>query len=206
MIGGPHVYCLRRWHLGDRIRRARRVPDGPLGDRDLPRHPLASPATLVGLGPTEKMRAAAAGRLPLKRPGPGGFGRIRPVKKASCLARANSHAACKPPTNERHADEIRSTRDARDPVFTPIGARGGRRRRVVAVATARNQPRGARQCLSKRLEHRQLNPRGSGQMSGARSTALRNSPQSSRSSVLQGSRPRSRAGAGCDREAGSRRP
>ena len=45
---------------------------------------------------------------------------------------------------------------------------------VVAVATARNQPRGARHCLSQRLEHRRLNPRSSGQMP---ESPLHGSPQ-----------------------------
>jgi hypothetical protein len=71
------------------------------------RHQLGSWALVL----RKKWGAAAVGRLPLdRRRGPGGFGRISPVKSASCLALAHSHTAYKPPTNERHADEERRTR------------------------------------------------------------------------------------------------
>ena len=85
------------------------LQDGPLGDSDLPRHPLGprGPRQLGSwaLVLRKKGGAAAAGRLVFKRRGPAGFGGIRPVKRASCLALANSHAAYKPPTNpyEREA-------------------------------------------------------------------------------------------------------
>ena len=70
------------------------------------RHQLGSWALVL----RKKWGAAAVGRLPLDRRGPGGFGRISPVKSATCLALAHSHTAYKPPTNERHADEERRTR------------------------------------------------------------------------------------------------
>ena len=131
MIGGPHVYCLRRWHLGDCVRRDRPVPDGPLGDRDLPRHPLASPARLVDLGPTEEMGGGRRGPATARPSGPGEFGRISPVKSASCLALAYSPTA-----------------------YNPLRTRG------MPMKNGGHAPH----CLSKRLEHRRLNPRSSGQM------------------------------------------
>jgi hypothetical protein len=57
------------------------------------RHQLGSWALVL----RKRWRAATVGRLPLDRLGPGGFGRIRPAKRASRLALANSHAAYKPP-------------------------------------------------------------------------------------------------------------